>query len=166
MLFHLQAIEVNKQVNNRLFNLPKLWELATMEMMNLRAQLMVMSKMCYLLEVMLGKKGHGQASEDPECCHECCDQRQHHVQHGWDAENAWMAEHWKSSKTSNLLLDGKGSPRESCPFYEDMIGCNVSNYYTSRQGHLLWLITSLPIYLLMLCMRLTCLHTAMRPEFL
>ena len=112
------------------------------------------------------KKGHGQASEDPECCHECCDQQQHHVQHGWDAEKAWMAEHWKSSETSNLLLDGKGSPRESCPFYEDMIACNVSNYYTSRQGHLLWLITSLPIYLLMLCMRLTRLHMAMRPEFL
>ena len=110
MSFHLQAIEVTKQVNNRLFNLRKLWELATMEMMNLTAQSMLMSKMFY--------------------------------QQGWDAEKAWMAEHWKSSETSNLLLDGKGSLRESCPFYEDMIACNVSNYSTSRQGHLLWLITS------------------------
>ena len=56
MSLHPQAIEVTKQVNNRLFNLRKLWELATMEMMNLTAQSMLMSKMFYLLEVTLGEK--------------------------------------------------------------------------------------------------------------
>ena len=135
MSFMPQALAVTKQVQNRLFNLRKLRQWASRDLVKRTAQSMLLSKLYYLLEVAGGE-------------HKVLDR----LQKSQNAVMRTVLGGTMMSNTGTMLKDLEWLNVENqtrlqtaywvrrthlegvAPFFQDMFSCNINNYYTRRKG--------------------------------